>query len=51
LGFSDGYGGYGGGFSFTHATSNSTKTLLDMNGDGKPDLVYFDSSAKEIKVN
>lgn len=39
LGFSDGIGGYGGGLSFQYTNSYPSSTLMDMNGDGRPDSV------------
>jgi hypothetical protein len=48
LGFSDGFGGFGGGVSVDLASSDSSKTLLDMNKDGKPDVVYY-SDGLQVK--
>ena len=50
LGFSDGLGGFGGGASFSYSDSASTQTLLDMNGDNKADLVYYEDGVIKVFI-
>jgi hypothetical protein len=51
MGYNDGIYGFGGGASLTRNSSSTTKTLIDMNGDGLPDLVIKDDGKLQVAFN
>jgi hypothetical protein len=51
LGFNGGIYDYGGGVSLDRNTSETTATLIDLNGDGLPDRVRRDGASLRVGIN
>jgi len=51
LGFNDGIYGYAGGLSYNWSGSNVRRSLLDLNGDGLPDMLREDGGELVVAFN